>query len=98
MEGASDSAVYREAREDGVAQTVRRYFPGARPVRALVCVDANVVEMSGTRSGGRVGMPISSDDVQALRIAAELVLDAGLDPIAVGDLASAVVFQQGGPG
>lgn len=96
--GASSSDVYREAREKGVAQTVASYLTGARLVRAFTCVDANVLETSGTRRGGRIGMPIASDDPQAMQIAAGLVSDAGCDPVETGDLASAMAFQQGGPG
>lgn len=96
--GASDSEVYREARENGVAQTVRKYFADARLVRAFSCVDAGVVATSGTRPGGHIGMPIASDDPQAMQSAAGLVRDAGLDPVVVGNLTSASAFQQGGPG
>lgn len=96
--GASDSDVYREARENGVAQTVAKYMPGARLVRAFSSVDATVVETSGTRAGGRIGMPIASDDAQAMQVAAGLARDAGCDPVVTGDLASAVAFQPGGPG
>ena len=87
-----------EARANGVAQTVAKYMPGARLVRAFSCVDANVVESSETRAGGRIGMPITSDDAQAMQVAAGLVRDAGCDPVVVGNLAAAVAFQQGGPG
>lgn len=96
--GAGDSALFREARTNGVAQTVAKHLPGARLVRAFSCVDANVVEASGTRESGRIGMPIASDDAGAMRVAADLVRDAGCDPVVVGNLASAVAFQQGGPG
>ncbi|MDT3253764.1 NADPH-dependent F420 reductase [Serratia sp. root2] len=96
--GASDSEVYREALDNGVAQTVNRYFAGARLVRAFSCVDAYVVATSGRRSGGRIGMPIASDDPLAMQVAAGLVRDVGLDPVVVGNLAAASVFQPGGPG
>lgn len=43
-------------------------------------------------------MPIASDDPQAMQVAARLVDDAGCDPVRTGNLASAVAFQQGGPG
>jgi len=96
--GESSSDLYREARENGVAQTVAKYLPDARLVRAFSCVDAYIVESSGTRAGGRIGMPISSDDTQAIEVAVDLVRDTGCDPVVVGDLASAVAFQPGGPG
>lgn len=92
------SPLILEARAKGVAQTVARYMPGARLVRAFSCVDANVVETSGTRAGGRIGMPMASDDTAAMQVAAALVRDAGCDPVVVGNLDSAVVFQQGGAG
>ncbi|PZW53736.1 hypothetical protein F475_05457 [Pseudomonas sp. URMO17WK12:I6] len=43
-------------------------------------------------------MPIASNDPQAMQIAAGLVSDAGCDPVEMGNLASAMAFQQGGPG
>lgn len=96
--GANSADVYREARELGVAQTVVKYMPGARLVRAFSAVDAAVVETSASRTGKRIGMPIASDDAEAMRVAAELVRDAGCDPVVVGNLAAAAVFQPGGPG
>lgn len=92
------SPLILEARANGVAQTVAKYMPGARLVRAFSCVDASVVESSGTRAGGRIGMPIASDDAQAMQVATGLVRDAGCDPVVVGNLAAAVAFQQGGLG
>ncbi|MDR6860899.1 NADPH-dependent F420 reductase [Variovorax guangxiensis] len=96
--GANSADVYREARELGVAQTVVKYMPGARLVRAFSAVDASVVEASASRAGGRIGMPIASDDAEAMRVAAELVRDAGCEPVVVGNLAAAAAFQPGGPG
>ena len=96
--GANSADVYREARELGVAQTVVKYMPGARLVRAFSAVDATVVETSASRAGGRIGMPIASDDAAAMRVVAELVRDAGCDPVVVGNLAAAASFQPGGPG
>ncbi|MCP5472373.1 MAG: NADPH-dependent F420 reductase [Steroidobacteraceae bacterium] len=96
--GASRSDVYREAREFGVAQTVAKYMPGARLARAFSAVDATVVETSATRSAGRIGMPIASDDAAAMQVAARLVRDAGCDPVIVGNLTAASVFEPGGPG
>ncbi|ALR02219.1 NADPH-dependent F420 reductase [Xylella fastidiosa] len=96
--GASSADVYREARELGVAQTVVKYMPGARLVRAFSAVDATVVETSASRRGGRIGMPLASDDAEAMKVAEGLVRDAGCDPVIVGNLAAAASFQPGGPG
>ncbi|ALR06551.1 NADPH-dependent F420 reductase [Xylella fastidiosa] len=96
--GANSADVYREARELGVAQTVVKYMPGARLVRAFSAVDATVVETSASRRGGRIGMPLASDDAEAMKVAEGLVRDAGCDPVIVGNLAAAASFQPGGPG
>lgn len=96
--GANSSDVYREAREAGVAQTVVKYMPGARLVRAFSAVDATAVQASSSRTSGRIGMPIASDDAEAMRVAAELVRDTGCDPVVVGNLAASASFQPGGPG
>jgi len=96
--GANSADVYREARELGVAQTVAKYMPGARLVRAFSAVDATVVETSASRRGGRIGMPLASDDAEAMKVAEGLVRDAGCDPVIVGNLVAAASFQPGGPG
>ncbi|MFJ4048978.1 MULTISPECIES: NADPH-dependent F420 reductase [Pseudomonas] len=96
--GANSADVYREARELGIAQTVVKYIPGARLVRAFSAVDATVVETSASRRGGRIGMPLASDDAEAMKVAEGLVGDAGCDPVIVGNLAAAASFQPGGPG
>lgn len=96
--GANSADVYREAPELGVAQTVVKYMPGARLVRAFSAVDATVVETSASRRGGRIGMPLASDDAEAMKVAEGLVRDAGCDPVIVGNLAAAASFQPGGPG
>jgi len=87
--GTSNSDIYREARELGVAQTVAKYVTGARLVRAFSCVDAYVLERAPSRADRRIGMPIASDDTQAMQVAADLVRDAGCDPVIVGNLAAA---------
>ncbi len=94
----SDSTLTKEAEDAGVALTSAKYLPGARLVRAFSAVDTYCIESSANHSGDRVGIPIASDDSAALQIAAQLVLDAGCDPVSVGDLASARSFQRGGPG
>lgn len=96
--GTNSADIYREARELGVAQTVVKYMPGARLVRAFSSVDATVVEASASGRGERIGMPIASDDAEAIKVAEKLVRDAGCDPVVVGDLAAAASFQPGSPG
>lgn len=93
-----DGPLVEEARANGVAVTTAKYLAGARIVRAFSCTDATVIERAGKNGNQRVGLPIASDDQDAMNIAAGLVSDAGCDPVIVGNLASARLFEQGGPG
>lgn len=95
---APNGALTAEAQAKGVAETSAAYLPGTRLVRAFSAVDATAVEASGARSTGRLGVPLASDDAAAMEVAAQLVRDAGCEPVIVGDLASARAFQRGGPG
>jgi len=94
-----DPGVFRRAIETaGVAVSTAKYLPGARLVRAFSAVDANSVEASAAGRGAKLGVPLASDDEEALRVAERLVRDAGCEPVVVGDLAAARSFQRGGPG
>jgi predicted dinucleotide-binding enzyme len=90
---SGEEALMREAEANGVGQTSAKYLPGARLVRAFRAVDA-----SARRQSGKLGVPLAGNDAGAIRVAAELVRDAGCEPVAVGDLAAAASFQRGGPG
>ena len=75
-----------------------KLLPGTRLVRAFSAVDATAVAASAGRSSGKLGVPLlAGDDAQAVQIAAQLVLDAGCEPVIVGDLAEARSFQRGNP-
>ena len=50
------------------------------------------------RPDPKLAVPIAGDDPEAVRVAAGLVRDAGFDPVVVGKLADAKLFQRGGPG
>ena len=94
-----DPAPFRQAIEqEGVALATARLLPGAGVVRAFSAVDAASVEASAEGSGTRLGVPIAADDAEALAVVAQLVLDAGCEPVVVGGLADARSFQRGGAG
>jgi predicted dinucleotide-binding enzyme len=95
---SSDDALAREATANGVAQTSAKYLPGTRLVRAFSAVDASAVAASAGRQSGKLAVPIAGDDAQAVQVAAQLVRDAGCEPLVVGNLAAASSFQRGGPG
>lgn len=94
----ADSPLTREAMANGVGQTSAKYLAGTRLVRAFSAVDVTAVTASAGRRSGKLGVPIAGDDAEAVRVAAQLVRDAGCEPVEVGPLASAVTFQRGGPG
>lgn len=88
----------REAYANGVGETSAKYLPGTRLVRAFSAVDATSVSASARGQGDKLGIPLASNDRQALEVAAQLARDAGGEPVITGDLGSARTFQRGGPG
>lgn len=95
---AGGNALAEEALRNGVGLTSAKYLQGSKLVRAFSAVDASAVEASAARRTGKLGVPLASDDPQALQIAATLVVDAGCEPVIVGNLAAGRSFQRGGPG
>jgi predicted dinucleotide-binding enzyme len=91
-------AFRREIEAEGVALATARLLPGSRLVRAFSAVDATAVEASAKGQGVPLGVPLASDDAEALRLAEQLVRDAGCVPLVVGGLADARCFQRGGAG
>jgi hypothetical protein len=95
---SGEAALMREAEANGAGPTSAKYLPGTRLVRAFSAVDASAVAASARRQSGKLGVPLAGNDAGAIRVAAQLVRDAGCEPVVVGDLAAAVSFQRGGPG
>jgi predicted dinucleotide-binding enzyme len=96
---APDPAAFRrEIEMAGVAKSSAKYLPATRLVRAFSAVDATAVEASAAGQGAKLGVPLASDDAEAMQIAEQLVRDAGCEPVVVGDLAAARRFQRGGRG
>ncbi len=92
-----DGAAAREASNDprGSAAWAAAMFPGARWVKAFNSVYFKTLEKEAHRKGDRVGIPLAGDDRGALDVAAQLVRDAGFDPVIVGDLARGKEFEPG---
>jgi predicted dinucleotide-binding enzyme len=88
----------REASANGVGVTSAKYLPGTTLVRAFSAVDATEVEDSFGRSKDKLGVPVASNNPEALKLAAKLVSDAGCEPVIVGDLDAGKSFQRGGAG
>lgn len=81
----------------GAGPTTARYLPGTRLVRGFSSEDATAMEASAQRTTNKLAVPLASDDKAALDVAAQLVRDAGCEPIIVGDLATGVTFQRNTP-
>jgi predicted dinucleotide-binding enzyme len=90
-----EMAVRDRLRSTGVASA--EYLPGTRLVRAFNAIGADSLTRDAFRAPERIGIPLAADDPQAMKIASQLVSDAGFDPVSVGKLARAREFDYGTP-
>jgi 8-hydroxy-5-deazaflavin:NADPH oxidoreductase len=90
-----DGAVARQAsaHPQGSAGWAAAMCPGSRWVKAFNSVYFKTLQTEAHRTGDRVGIPLASDDAEALDAAAALVRDAGFDPVVVGPLARGKEFE-----
>jgi predicted dinucleotide-binding enzyme len=86
-----------EARKKGTGVASAEFLPGVRLVRAFNAINYRDLRSQAHRTGELVGIPIAGDDRQALDVAARLVRDAGFEPVVVGPLAKAKMFDVGTP-
>jgi hypothetical protein len=93
---ARDGDIVKEALENGVGETSVKYLPGTRLVRAFNSFGSGTFASEAHRAGEPIGVPIASDDSEALKVAMKLVRDAGFEPVAV-PLARAREFAPPGP-
>jgi predicted dinucleotide-binding enzyme len=95
--GNRDGAIAQEASVHplGSAGWAASMFPGARWVKAFNTVYYKTLEKEAHRKGDKVGIPLASDDPEAMEVAAQLVRDAGFDPVAVGKLSRGKEFEPG---
>ena len=96
--GAGDGALADEVEANGIGVTSQKYLPGTRLVRAFNTMSYKVFASEANRPDPKLAVPIAGDDQEAIRMAAALVRDAGFDPVVVGKLADAKLFQHGRPG
>jgi predicted dinucleotide-binding enzyme len=96
---ARDGSMAQEVIESGrgTGSYLREWLPGVRVVRAFSTVWDPILATEAHRAGPRVGIPLASDDEEALWIASQLVIDAGFDPVIVGALDQARRFDMGTP-
>lgn len=83
------------ALEKGAGLATQELLPGARIVRAFNSIGYRVFASEAHRSGDKLAVPLAGDDEEALQIAAQLVRDAGFEPVIVGSLADGRKFDYG---
>ncbi len=92
-----DGAMALDAQKKGAGLATAEYLHDHRIVRAFNCIPAATLANEGDRKPERIAIPIGGDDPQALRIAEQLVREAGFDPVVVGSLARTREFDLGQP-
>ncbi len=92
-----DGQIAREAgaHPRGSAAWAAAKFPRSRWVKAFNTVYFKTLQSGAHRQGDRLGIPLASDDSDALETAAGLVRDAGFDPVPIGGLERGREFEPG---
>jgi len=92
-----DGEIAAWAREKGAGLASAELLPGARIVRTFNAIGYTRLTEIGSRQGERTGMPIASNDANAIALASRLVRDIGLEPVVVGPLAKGKYLMPGTP-
>jgi 8-hydroxy-5-deazaflavin:NADPH oxidoreductase len=92
-----DGDMALEARKKGTGVASAEFLPGVKLVRAFNAINWKSLQSEAHRAGKPIGIPIAADDAEALRVASRLVKDAGFEPVVVGPLARARLFDVGTP-
>jgi predicted dinucleotide-binding enzyme len=91
-----DGEIATWARAKGAGLASAELIPGARIVRAFNAIGAARMS-TAHQDPGRVGMPIASDDAEAIVVASRLIRDIGYEPIVIGDLDMGKYLMPGTP-
>lgn len=93
-----DGAIADVADRDGIGLTSQKFLPGARLVRVFNTIGYTIIASEAGRREPKLPIPIAGDDAEAVKIAVDLVQEAGFEPVVAGGLAEARRFQRGAPG
>lgn len=91
-----DGDVAKAAQEKGVGEADIEHLPGTRLVRAFNSTGAGRFASEAHKQGEKLGVAIAGDDPEAMKVAAQLVRDAGFEPVPV-PLARAKEFSPPAP-
>jgi predicted dinucleotide-binding enzyme len=92
-----DGEMAVEPRKKGTGVASAEFLPGVRLVRAFNAINWRSLKSEAHRAGKPIAIPIAGDDKEALGVATRLVKDAGFEPVVVGPLARARLFDVGTP-
>ena len=81
-----DGEIATWAREKGAGLASAELLPGARIVRAFNAIGYSRLPEAAKRPE-RTGMPIASDDANAIAVVSRLVREIGFEPVLIGPLA-----------
>jgi hypothetical protein len=91
-----DGEIATWAREKGAGLASAELLPGARLVRAFNAIGASRMG-EAHQEPVRIGMPLASDDADAIAVASALIRDIGFEPVPVGGLAMGKYLMPGTP-
>jgi predicted dinucleotide-binding enzyme len=91
-----DGEIATWALEKGAGLASVELIPGARIVRAFNAIGAARMS-TAHQDPGRIGMPIASDDAEAIVVASNLIRDIGYEPVVIGDLEMGKYLMPGTP-
>jgi len=92
-----DGPMALAAQKQGAGIATSQYLHNRRVVRAFNCMSAASLASNADRRPERLAIPIGGDDAQALKVAQQLVREAGFDPVVIGSLARTREFDLGQP-
>ena len=90
-----DGELGAQAKEKGAAISTAAMLPGARLVRSFNSWGYQTMAREANRPAPRMAMPVAADDAATLKIGAQLVADAGFDPVPVSSLAASRSYDLG---
>jgi predicted dinucleotide-binding enzyme len=92
-----DGDMALEARRKGTGVASAEFLPGVKLVRAFNAINYRSLESEAHRAGELVAIPIAGDDSHAVAVTSQLIKEAGFEPVLVGPLSSAKLFDVGTP-
>ncbi len=87
-----DGPMAEQARKETTGVADPKYLPGAHLVRAFNSIIWTNLRDLAHRAGEPVAIPVAGDDMHAVDVTNQLVRDAGFEPVMVGSLDRARLF------